>query len=284
MARLFKSKLFLLILVTVILFVVMGISASGNPHLSWLSNIVNVVVSPVQKFFSSAGHKVEGSVDFFKDTKALKKENEELKKRIEKLEKENNELMVFKEKNEDFQKAFNIKNQFSNYDLLGANIIGKDLGNWFNVFTVDVGTNDGVSSNAPVVTGNGLVGRIMESGPISSKVVSIIDEGSSVSARISKTRGLVQVKGDIVLKDQGLCRVDYIEPGVDIAAGDNIETSGMGGVFPPGIIIGKVKEVRQANNELNRYAIIEPNVDFKRLEEVLVLRSKKSSSGTDRAQ
>jgi len=93
---------------------------------------------------------------------------------------------------------------------------------------------------------------------------------------------LVFVKGDLQLKNQGLCRLDNIFPDMDIAVGDTIETSGLGGIYPKGIIIGKVKEVRRKTNDLNRYAIIEPAVDFKRLEEVFVLESKNNKDNYEK--
>ena len=171
--------------------------------------------------------------------------------------------------------ALNIKNQLKEFDYISTNIIAKDPGNWFNIFTIDKGSTNAVNNNSVVVASKGLVGRVMVSGPFSAKVISIIDIDSSVSARLTKNRGLVDVKGDITLRDQGLCKMYNIDPGVDIAVGDSVETSGVGGIFPKGIKIGEIKEIRQVNNELDRYAIIEPAVDFNRLEDVFVLKSKK---------
>jgi len=114
----------------------------------------------------------------------------------------------------------------------------------------------------------------MQTDLFTSKVISIIDEDSSISARLSKTSDLVVVKGDRKLKEQGLCIMNYIPADADVSAGDRVETSGVGGIYPKGILIGTVKEVRQRTNDLDRYAIIEPVVDFKRLEEVFILKPK----------
>jgi len=158
----------------------------------------------------------------------------------------------------------------------GANIIANDAGNWFNTFTVDRGTNDGVQRNSTVISGRGLVGRVSVCGPSTSKVISIIDVDSTVSARVTKTGLRGFVKGDIKLKDKGLCRLEFVAENVDVSVGDRVETSGLGGYFPKGIIIGTIKEIRQINSELNRYAIVEPAVDFERIEEVFVLKNKSS--------
>ena len=188
---------------------------------------------------------------------------------------ENEKLIELKVKNEELRRALDIKDQYSNMDMIGANIIAKDMGNWFDIFTIDRGSKDGISNNYPIVTSNGLVGRVMQTDVFSSKVIAIIDEDSSISARLSRTSDLVIVKGDRKLKEQGLCIMNYIPADADISAGDRVETSGVGGIYPKGILIGKVKEVRQRTNELDRYAIIEPVVDFKRLEEVFILKDKK---------
>lgn len=280
MRRLFKNKLFVLGLVTILILIIMGVSSRQDSRLNWLSGAVNVAFSPIQKMFSISGQKVQSGLSFFQDIKAVKKENEELRSKVDQLEKEKMELQGYREENKELRQALNLKSQFSDYDFIGANVIAKDPGNWFNIFNIDVGKKESISNKFPVITSKGLVGSVESAGVFSSKIISIIDMDSTISGRISKTRDIVRIKGDITLKDQGLCKMDYIPPEVDLSVGDTIETSGLGGIFPKGIVIGKVKEIRQTNNELTRYAIIEPAVDFKRLEQVFVLKSK-NNAGTE---
>lgn len=274
--RLFKNKVFLLLLTTIILFIVIGVTAKEDSKLHWVSNLLNSAVSPVQKAFSGSARKVDSTISFFKDSKAIKEENNKLKARIDELEKANNELQGLKEKNTELMAALDLKKQLDDFEMVGANIIANDAGNWFNTFTVDRGTNDGVKRDSTVVSSKGLVGRVSVCGPFTSKVVSIIDVDSTVAARVTKTGYNVIVKGDINLKDKGLCRLEIKDAEAQISVGDNIETSGLGMLFPKGIIVGKVKEIRQINSELNRYAIIEPVVDFNRMDEVFVLKNKSS--------
>ncbi len=273
--RLLKKKPFLLFVITVVLFIVMGITSQNNSKLAWFSNLFNTAVSPIQNVLTFSGNKVDKTLSFFNDNKVVREENEKLKKRIDELEKENEDLKKLKSRNDVLMEALNLKNQLKEFDYISANIIAKDPGNWFNIFTIDRGSNNNVNNNSVVVASRGLVGRVMVSGPFSSKVISIIDIDSAVSARITKNSEYVDVKGEISLRDKGLCKMYNIRPGADIAVGDSVETSGIGGIFPKGIKIGEVKEIRQVNNELDRYAIIEPVVDFRRLEDVFVLKSKK---------
>lgn len=277
MLRLFRSKIFILFTVTVIILIVMGLSSNQNSKFNVVRNATSVIFSPFQKVIDYTGGKINGIFVYFSDIKVLRDENELLKVEIDRLTKENKDLLGYKVNNDKLRQALNIKDHFEDYEPLGANIIAKDMGNWFNVFIIDRGLRDGVAINDAVITSKGLVGRVISSELMSSKVISIIDEDSTVSARTIKERDMVSVMGDIKLKDQGLCRVNSIFNNIDIAVGDTLETSGLGGYYPKGISIGEVMEIRLKTGELYRYAIIKPVVDFKRLEEVFVLKSKKNA-------
>lgn len=281
MLRLFRSKWFIVSLLTIIILVAIGVSANKNSKLNWLNNIVSVPLTPVQGFFTSVGQRIGDGLAFFKDIEAVRKENESLKTHVSELEKQNRELQAFKDKNDELRQALNLKAQFGDYQFVGANITAIDPGNWFNIFKIDIGSREGIQTDFPVVTsGKGLVGRILSSDLTSSKVLTIIDEESAVAGWISKAGGgHAIVRGDMALKEQGLCKMDYIPLEVDVEVGDIIETSGLGGIFPKGILIGKVIEVRKTNSEMNRYAIIEPAADLKRLEEVYVLKSTGNNTG-----
>lgn len=286
MLRLFRNKALLLVLFTIIMLILIGFSSSQNSKINRINNLVSVPLTPIQRFFSYVGQRIDSGLSFLRDMKLIRLENEELKIRINELEKENRELLAYKEKNEQLRKALNLKDRFDDYEIIGGNVIAKDPGNWFNIFKIDVGERDGVMNDLPVLsTGKSLVGRIMTTDITSSKVITIIDEDSVLSGWISKAGGgPVRIRGDLALKEQGLCRMDYIPVDVNVEVGDVIETSGLGGIYPKGIVIGKVKEVRTASSELDRYAVIEPSTDFKRIEEVFVLKKKAVDFGVDGVQ
>ncbi len=280
MIRLFKNKVFIVSGVTVMMLIIAGITFRQNSVVNRITNVVTVPFAPVQKVISLAGVKVQDGINFFRDIGAVRLENEELKAKIDELEKENLALKEFRKENSELREALNIKDQFADYEPLGANIIAKDTGNWFNIFTIDRGAKDGIKKDSPVVTSKGLVGRVIQVDALSSRVEAIIDKNSAASARISQKGDYVRVKGDLELKDTGLCLMDRISPEIDVAVGDDIVTSGIGGIYPRGILIGKVKEIRKSSDELNKYAILQPAVDFKRLDEVIVLKSKNENAGS----
>jgi len=275
--RLFKSKWFIVSLATIVLLIVIGVSAGKSSRLTWLRNILNVPLKPVQSIFTSAGRKMEDLFAYFQDIDALREENEALRAEVEELRRQNREYAELKEKNDELRQALNLKSEFADYTITGANIIAVEPGNWFSVFKVDVGEQDGIRADFPVVTGSrGLVGRVLYADKSTSNIQTIIDEESAVSGWIAKPGGgHAIVKGDLQLKEEGLCKLIYIPIEVDVEVGDIIETSGVGGIYPKGIEIGKVIEVRKTNSELDRYAIIQPTADFRRLEEVFILKSEK---------
>lgn len=274
MRRLLKSKAFIIALVVVIILALAAASASEGSRIKAVGNIISVPIAPLQSVISFMSKQIAGIFDYFKDVKATKAENEELMQRISELEKENRELERLQRENKELRDALNFLDQMESFEPIGCTIIAKDPGNWFEVFTINRGSKDGIEINSPVITAYGLVGRVSEVDLFTSKVVSIIDMDSTVAARVSSSRDVVIVRGDASLRNSGLCRMDYISPDMDVMPGDIIETSGLGGIYPKGIIIGQVKEVIRNEGQFDAYAIINPVVDFKRLEEVIVLKEK----------
>ncbi|MBD5558940.1 MAG: rod shape-determining protein MreC [Clostridia bacterium] len=164
-------------------------------------------------------------------------------------------------------------------ELKAAQIIGKEPGNWFEVFTIDLGANDGIEAGMPVVTPQGLVGRVEEVGLSWAKVMSIIDVRSSVSAIMERTRDTGVVKGTIGSDDlTATLSMNYLPLDTDIIEGDTVLTSGYDEVYPKGLIVGRVTSSTDQSG--GKLVIVEPSVDFRRLEEVLVVISSQEETET----
>lgn len=271
--KLLKNKWFWLLAISIILIITMGLTSNYGNKPNIISSIISVPLTPIQKLISMMDNKIVETREMFRDMSEVKQENETLKDELERLKKANRELQEYKVKNEELVKLLDIKNQFSEFEPIGANIIAKDPGNWFNTFRIDRGINDEVDKNCPVINGDGLVGRVAASYPFSSQVISLIDANTTVSAKITRTRDPVRIRGDLSLMNEGLCIMDYIPPDSNIQVGDTVETSGLGGIYPKGIMIGTIVEIREISSEINRYALVQPSVDFRRLEDVLVLKT-----------
>jgi len=274
LARLFRNKIFLLVIIIVASLVALAYTSKTRASISFYEKTVDYVYSPVQKGLAYIAKNVQDTLGYFNNAKMITDENNTLKTKILELEEKNRKLAGFEYENQRLRDILDVKGKYENYSMLTCRIIAKESGNWFNIFTIDKGTSEGINYNMAVVTPKGIAGQVVSASPFSSKVMSIIDSGSSVSGRLSKTRDLVILRGDLKLKDNGLIKMLYIPVSAQIADGDIIETSGIGGIYPPGIMVGKIKNVDNEKPKALRYAVVEPAVDFKKLEEVIVLKPK----------
>jgi rod shape-determining protein MreC len=276
--RLFENKVFVISLVIVLLFVLAALTAGEDSKLNAVRNILSVPLNPLQKGINAVGDKIKDTVNFFKDAKTAIDENIELEKKLQEAQRELEKVHMVEKENENLKRLLSFKEQFTQ-EMVGCNVISKDSGNWFEIFTIDRGSKDGIAVNDPVINSNGLIGRVSRVDLLSSKVVSIIDTESSVSARLSKSRDLVILKGDAQLRMEGLCRLDYIPPGIQVSVGEKVETSGMSSLYPKGIIIGEVIQIIKNEGQYDYYAIVKPAVDFQRLEEVAVIKLTREGDG-----
>ena len=271
-----KKKLIIIVIAILSILIIASVTSKNDSSFNVVRNIISVPLAPFQKAIAFITDKFEDTIEYFGDIKNAREENIILRDRVRELENQNKKLNIYIEENRLLKQIVDFKDQYVEYDYLGSTIISKDPGNWFYVFTIDRGIKDKVTQNSPVITGDGLVGRVTMTELLSSKVTTIIDIESSISARLVKSRDLVVVKGDIKLRNRGLCRLDYLPPEIDVEVGDLIETSGLGGVFPKGIIIGKITEIVKTPGMLEYYAIVKPAVDFKRLEEAVTMVKKET--------
>ncbi len=158
--------------------------------------------------------------------------------------------------------------------IISAQIIGKDATSWFRSILLDKGTKDGVKVNQPVVTHQGLVGKIVRITPSTALVELITDKNSRVAALIQKNRAEAILYG----QSSPVCVLEYLNRDVDIQAGDYVISSGMGGIFPKGLILGIISKVGKKSYGLFQYAEVTPLVPFSMLEEVLILQTTDETS------
>lgn len=241
----------------------------ARSEISAVEKSVSYVVVPMQKGVNIFGDWIIDKIDFVKNVNSLEKMNSDLTEEVDKLRYENKILEQGKTELERLRNLYALDKKYPSYPKIGASIISKDPGNWYDGFTIDKGTNDGLKINMVVMAGNGLVGHIFQVGPGFAKVKTIIDDSSRVSAKIFRTSDTCIVEGE--KEYAGYCKVEFIDESANIIVGDEIVTSHLSDVYPPGILIGTIKEINENPNQLNKSAVIEPAVDFKHLEEVLVI-------------
>ncbi len=197
------------------------------------------------------------------DLIGVKKENEELNEEIRKLRLERFELVETEIQNKRLKRLLGLK-KLSPYPTASAQVIAvapSHLGS--QIIVIDKGTEDGVLEGMPTATYEGIVGRVIFSGDKASEVLLITDEMSAIDAYVQRTRsrGIVKGRGS-------RCVMEYIEKGADLELGDKIVSSGKDGVFPKGVVIGTVTDIRVEGGFI--IAVITPEVDLINLEEVVV--------------
>lgn len=258
-----------IIITVIILIVLVAFTNVKSKDVTGVENIFNKLVMPIQNGLTYLKNRISGNNTFFEDINNLKAENEKLADENSKLEEQLRELEIIKAENATLREYNNMSEKYSEYKTVPAYIISKDVSNLSNTLIINVGTNDGVKENMPVITTEGLVGYTVSTTSTTSKVQPIIDPSSSTSAVISTSRESVIVKG--VLGSSNTLKLMYISTDADLIAEDVIETSGIGGIYPKGILIGKISQIIESKNITDRYAIVETAVDFSKLETVLVI-------------
>ncbi len=269
--RFFRNKLLIIISVlSALLLATIIFTATGRTRPTPIEGVIGGVISPVQRVFYATGDFFERTFGNLFNIRNVMKENEQIKVELIKLQEQNRQFYQLAIENQQLRSILQFKNNNPQYSYIGANITGKDPGNWFDTFTINKGTVDGAQVNDAIVTGEGLVGRIIEAGDSYSKVLSIIDERSSVSILVNRTRDIGIVSGTT---NSDLVAIMPLE--ADIVKGDEIISSDFS-TFPKGLFIGKVKSVTKEEFKLHKMVLIEPSVDFKRLEQVFLIRNIKT--------
>ncbi|MBQ7091106.1 MAG: rod shape-determining protein MreC [Clostridia bacterium] len=272
MGGFFRSRGFVIMLAVIAALAILIAVTYDRVQVTFIEDAVNSVLSPIQSFSVKASNSI---IDFFErvfSSTDLDKENEQLKVQLAQYEIIENELNTLREENERLKGLLNYTDITQNYTYVTARVIGKSQGVWFSEFTVNAGRNDGVMENQAVVNSKGLVGRVSSVSANTCKVTSIIDSTSDVSVMVERTRDYGFARGILNVDKNEKLELYYLPSGYDLVPGDNILTSGIGGIFPKGIAIGTVTEVSRANEDTeDRNAIIQPAVDFLRLEEVMIV-------------
>lgn len=259
-----------------------AVSFLENDAVSPIRQASGFVITPIQKGINGFGSWLSGLTDNFEDAVSLRKENEELQAKVDTLTEENTQLVQDKEELTRLRELLSLDEQYDDYEKTGARVIAKESGNWFQLFTIDKGSSDGIQKDCNVISGGGLVGIVTEVGPNWATVRSIIDDNSNVSAMVSTTSDQCIIAGDLRLIDEGsLNLVKLTDSDNKVHVGDKVVTSYISEKFLPGILIGYISELNNDSNNLTKSGYITPVVDFRHLQEVLVILQRKEYVPSD---
>lgn len=273
MKKLFKHKLALfLIIATIAAAALIGFFSVQRNRATALENGVQGAVTPVQKPVNAVASWFYNLTHYFGDVDALKTENESLRDENAQLEKQLRDLDRLEEENRRLVEMLDLKDTHTEFTLTAARVIAKDPSNWYSTFTIDKGTADGLQIKQPVITAQeNLVGQITRIGSNWAEVTTVLDPANAVGSAVQRSRDIGIVEGDGTLRYSGQCKMAYLSRDTDIEEGDYIETSGLGGVYPKGILIGQVEEIGEDSATMSKYATIQPFADFGKITEVFVI-------------
>ena len=246
-------------------------SASSSP----LANVTGVLAAPFRAVYTSVATWFNDKQAYYKNVTALEEENAALKKAIAEMEETVRQAQADRDENKLLRELLDLRAQRRDLsDFEAAAITEHSVTNWASSLTLNKGTAHGVEAGDSVIDATGaLVGIIDEAGYNWSTVLTTVDTDTSLGARVFRTKDLGLAQGDFSLMGENLLRLDYLPSDCELLSGDLVETSGLGGFFPSGLVIGYVREVRLDDSGAASYAIVSPAVDFDELTEVFVIKS-----------
>jgi len=244
-------------------------SSSSGPKQPWnpVEQLIVEITAPFQRLIRQS---IDATENFWMNYFYLvdvRSENARLKQTADALRRENNRYRELLATHERLQKLLQFKEMVQR-PATAAQVIGADPTGWFKSIIIDKGKDAGLSWDMPVVNASGVVGRIVSVSKNYAKVLLIVDQNSAVDCLTQRSRDRGMVKGT----GGRLCKMDYMAKSSDVAVGDLVITSGLGGVFPKGLPVGTVTEAKEGDGKLFKEIDIMPCVDFSKLEEVLVIQ------------
>jgi len=267
----FKNKIVVAIISVTMAVLILGGVAGLTGRGSMVANAVGVIFSPVQRLVSYITSSIDGCVVFMYEMKSYKEENARLVSEVNRLKKENRTVEDYKAENERLTELLGLKDAMVQYETKAARIVAYEPNNWYETLVINKGMSDGISVGNVVMTGEGIVGQITEVGANWARISALINMDNAVGVRNARTGDIALVEGDISLSKEGFCKMTFMSQNASVIVGDMVETSGLGGVYPAGMTVGKVNEIFSDNSGVMQYAVIEPAVDFDDLREVLVI-------------
>ncbi len=267
----FRSRQFKIIAgVLAALIVTAAILIAVGGMISPQSGIVGSLLEPFERVGASVGAYVRDFSAAVGDNQAIMRENIELRAELDKLRQELAETQDAAAKADVYSKYLGIKDEHPEFELMPAAVITKDIDDPYGGFTVNKGSINGVSLNDPVITDAGLVGFVSDISLSYCKVTTVKSPEIKVAATDSRSGDIGVVSGTLELAGDGLCRLYNLSKSNNVALGDIVLTSG-GGVFPEGLVIGTISDVRSEKSDVSIYAVVEPAANFDDLRNVMII-------------
>jgi rod shape-determining protein MreC len=230
------------------------------------ARLIRINITDTSTPFLKAANSFLGFLENIAPFAALREENRILRDRLDLLTRMAEETQAIHDENARLRNLIDFR-KIIPYTSVPAQVIGRDPSNWSNSLIIDKGSENGIKQSMAVMSTRGIVGRIVEIGKYSSKVLLITDPNLKVGVLIRRNR-----QGGVMVGSPGnRCKIIYIALDSDAKVGDKVITAGFGSIFPKGILIGEIEKVGKEEGRLYKYAIVKPSQDLSKLEEVLCI-------------
>lgn len=277
--RIFQNKFFLICLcIALVLTIVPSVFAIMG-YKSLAKNIVGTITMPVRWVATTIGNAFQGWGDYFGTMKKLNEENKALIDENEALKEQLQNAELLEKENERLRDYLDMKNKYPSFAMEEGMVISHSSGNYITNFTLNRGSLHGIAPNMPVITKDGIVGYVVEVGLNWCMVSTLIETATSVGAYIPRSEVVGIVSGDYSMRQEGTCKIGYIDAEADVVVGDTVYSSGTGSVYPADLKIGTVTAIEVDEYNRTLVATVTPAVDFSELKWVMVITGYQNNGG-----
>jgi rod shape-determining protein MreC len=266
-----QMRIFLLFGALLTAIFILIISMAGRKEFTAPHKFGLEIIGPFQSAISRVSDFAGGFWGKYINLLQVREENEQLRQELLQYKTANIAYREAVATNVRLEKLLELKESLPP-PTLTAEIIGKDPSLWFRTLTINRGSSDGVQKGMPVVTVEGVVGQVLTSSPNYSKVLLATDPNSAIDVMTQKTR----VQGIVKGLGRDAFGLHYVLKSSEVEKGDYVLTSGLGGVFPKGLMVGTVSEIRKSRRGMFQDIEIQPAVDFSQLEFLIIIMKKYS--------
>lgn len=272
MKRFLRSGGFkMLVVIATVVFLGVLCAAVSNNASSPITSAIGTVFSPLQKLSSAIADSLDGVTVSFTSSKQYKAENDKLRNELEEYRKKLADYNDMKKKVDAYENFYGIKQKNPDYEFSYGSVISRDAADVYDSFVLNIGSKDGVSVDDPVIYGEYVVGVVKKVNYSTCVVYSVLDPRVNIGAFESATREYGYVSGDAVLYGESKCKLYGLDSSTSVVSGGVVCTSGAGGVFPDGLIIGEVTAVKNDEVSASFYAEIKPFADTSTISDVFVI-------------
>ena len=273
MKKLFSKKGVTAVIIAIIIAAVTGISLLINNNPGIVTNSIETLLAPVKSVTASVAGVCEKIYGYMHDFDRMLEENTQLRAQLAGSSQEEREFKELEAENQRLRDLLDLAQRNTDYVFENAAVISWSSSNWESVFTISKGSaNSDIETGDCVITATGeVVGIVKSVSTVSSVCASVIDTDFSASVNLNNVSGSSSAKGDYALMKDGLLMLEYITESNKVLTGDTVITSGKGGVFPDGLLVGYIVDVLKDSTGLSDFATVEPAADLDNVLDVFVI-------------